>query len=133
MMQKGKTPPLNAIPCCEPDEVTGHHPHWVKCDRNLKADRYFFEAYDSMQPWKLKDGTYELVGIKVNGNPEKIHGHTLIKHGSISFTNGEKVYILKSAENLKMFLSKKDIEGIVFHHPDGRMCKIRKKDFGFVR
>lgn len=26
-----------------------------------------------------------------------------------------------------------DGEGIVFHHPDGRMCKIRKSDFGIKR
>jgi hypothetical protein len=25
----------------------------------------------------------------------------------------------------------KDIEGIVWHHPDGRMVKIKKKDFGY--
>ena len=29
--KKGKTPPPNAIPCCEPDPVTGHHPHWIPC------------------------------------------------------------------------------------------------------
>jgi len=22
------------IPCCEPDSITGHHPHWLLCDRN---------------------------------------------------------------------------------------------------
>lgn len=34
-------------------------------------------------------------------------------------------------ESLKTFLGKIEIEGIVFHHPDGRMCKIRRSDFGF--
>ena len=26
--KKGKKPPAGAIPCCDPDPVTGHHPHW---------------------------------------------------------------------------------------------------------
>jgi len=34
-------------------------------------------------------------------------------------------------ESLKEYLEKVDIEGIVFHHKsDGRMCKLRKTDFG---
>jgi hypothetical protein len=36
-------------------------------------------------------------------------------------------------ENLKTYLEVVDIEGIVFHHPDGRMCKLRKSDFGIKR
>ena len=41
-----------------------------------------------------------------------------------------------SFEYLKEYLSnpKNDIEGIVFHHrSDGRMCKLRKSDFGIKR
>ena len=26
--KKGKTPPPGAIPCCDPDPVTGHWRHW---------------------------------------------------------------------------------------------------------
>lgn len=32
--KNGKTPPTGAIPCCEPDPITGHWPHWVKVDWN---------------------------------------------------------------------------------------------------
>ena len=28
--KKGRVAPEGAIPCCEPDPVTGHWPHWVK-------------------------------------------------------------------------------------------------------
>ena len=31
--KKGKSPPEGAIPCDEPDPVTGHWPHWVKVDK----------------------------------------------------------------------------------------------------
>lgn len=130
--KKGKKPPEGAIPCCEPDEITGHHPHWVRCDRNNSNDKFHFEAFDSQE--NLKDGTYELIGKKVQGNAEGVYGcHKLIKHGEYVYCDNDKDYILRNVENLKNFLRLNDIEGIVFHHPDGRMCKIRKKDFGYVR
>lgn len=34
---------------------------------------------------------------------------------------------------LRSYLANKDIEGIVWHHPDGRMVKIKGKDFGLKR
>jgi hypothetical protein len=39
----------------------------------------------------------------------------------------------RSFEALKKYLELNDMEGIVFHHPDGRMAKIRKTDFGIKR
>lgn len=148
-VKKGKQVPENAIPCQEPDSVTGHWPHWVLCDLDNPADKYHFEGLQLMgslmkvvtgefDPKKM-DGTYELCGPKVQGNPEKFKEHVLIYHGSeeveINFKLGWNV--------LRSFLSHSDpedadyvqfnIEGIVFHHPDGRMCKLRKSDYGFKR
>jgi len=31
---------------------------------------------------------------------------------------------------LRAFLTMSRIEGIVFHHPDGRMAKIKRRDYG---
>lgn len=140
-VKNGKSVPLGAIPCQEPDSITGHHPHWVKCNR--KDDKYPFEAFDKLKEYYSSeafsdrndlnqlDGTYELCGEKVQGNPEKVKGHALIKHG-------QEVLDLKdfSFESIKLYLSNpfNDIEGIVFHEINGdRMCKIRKTDFGFIR
>lgn len=125
----GRQVPEGAIPCQEADEITGHHPHWLKCDRSKADDKYFFEGFDNLE--NKEDGTYELCGKKVQGNPEKIEGHLLIKHGC-------EILKLPSLEfeELKMFLSNpvNDIEGIVFHHiSDSRMCKLRKSDFGVFR
>lgn len=126
-VKKGRQAPENAIPCQEPDAITGHHPHWVKCNRNDSSDKHHFEAFDKLI--EKTDGTYELIGPKIQGNPEKLtenclvlHGSTVIDLPSISF------------EMIKEFLANEDIEGIVFHEIDGdRMCKIRKKDFGMKR
>ena len=129
-VKHGKTVPQNAIPCQEPDLITGHWPHWVKCDRNKPEDKYFFEAHDRLMLWPA-EGTYELIGEKVQGNPEKIEGHRLVKHG---FTTYEIPMSKINFEGLKEFLTVTDIEGIVFHHKsDGRMCKLRKSDFGIKR
>lgn len=128
--KKGKKAPEGAIPCQEPDEKSGHHPHWVMCDRNNPQDKYFFLAYDNQKD-NLVDGTYELCGEKINGNKEHIVGYKLIKHGSEILDMRDFSY-----DNIKNVLELVDIEGIVFHdnpNMDGRMCKIRKKDFGIKR
>lgn len=125
--KKGRTLPPNAIPCQEADKITGHHPHWVKCDRNDNYNKWHFVAFEALE--NKVDGTYELCGEKVQRNPEKIEGHQLIKHGCevLDITDF-------SFDGLRSFLEVSDIEGIVFHHlTDGRMCKIRKGDFGIRR
>lgn len=129
----GRIAPEGAIPCQEPDEITGHWPHWVKCDRNKPEDQYFFDAVVILggREHRNFDGTYELVGPKVQGNPEGLKNHALIPH------DFEPLDITDfSFESLRSYLSnpENDIEGIVFHHKkDGRMCKIRKSDFGVKR
>lgn len=130
--KKGKTAPDGAIPCQEADLITGHHPHWVACDIDKKEDQYFWEGYTALaELGRVEDGTYELIGEKIQGNPENIKGHLLVKHG-------KNILSLESLdfEFIKSFLSnpENDMEGIVFHHTaDNRMCKIRKSDFGVRR
>ena len=119
--------PEGAIPCQAADPKSGHHPHWVKCDRNNPSDKWHFKAFDILDD--KVDGTYELCGKKVQGNPENIDGHQLIKHGSVVLEISDL-----SFEGLYQYLQKEDIEGIVFHHKeDDRMCKIRKTDYGIKR
>lgn len=126
-VKKGKQVPDGAIPCQDPDSITGHWPHWVKCEQNDSGSKWHMMAFHG----QLADGTYELCGEKVQGNPEKIVGHELIRHASIVLH--DLVYPL-SFEGIRIYLESHDIEGIVFHHHnDGRMCKIRKSDFGIVR
>lgn len=136
-VKKGREVPAGAIPCQEPDQITGHWPHWVLCQRDNPADKFHFEAFDNLDA--KEDGTYELCGPKVQGNPEKYDRHRLIRHGKVEVLINFKLGWVV----LKAFLSQSDpvgseyvqfnIEGIVFHHPDGRMCKLRKSDFGIKR
>lgn len=88
-------------------------------------DKYHREAFHSY----LSNGTYELVGPKVQGNPENYPEHTLVKHDTLSIEEA----IPRNFNRLSAWLLDKDWEGIVFHHPDGRMGKIKKRDFGMKR
>lgn len=124
-VKKGKSVPDGAIPCQEPDEITGHWPHWVKCDRNNPGDKYHWEAFDRFGNYD--DGTYELCGPKINGGKENLPEHYLIKHGS------DTLAVDRTFSEIDRYLIYNNIEGIVFHHPDGRMAKIRKSDFGIKR
>lgn len=126
-VKKGKKVPDWAIPCQDPDPITWHRPHRVKCDRSNPEDKRHYEWYDNLED--KKDWTYELCGERIQWNPEKIEWHKLIKHGMTILDVSDF-----SFEWLKKYLSENDIEWIVFYlASDGRMCKIRKKDFGIVR
>ncbi len=126
-LKKGRTLPPNSIPCQEADAITGHHPHWTKCERSDNSTKWHFVAFDALKD--KADGTYELCGEKIQRNPEKMEGHKLIPHGSEILDINDFSY-----DSLKLYLSEKNIEGIVFHHKDdSRMCKIRKSDFGIKR
>lgn len=112
---------------------------YVSCDRSNAADRWAFEAFDaacSTAPGPLvippRDGIYELLGPKIQGNPHGYRGHVL----ELVVPPGQMVQSLelgpsdRSFGGLREWLSRSPFEGIVFHHPDGRMAKIKRRDFG---
>lgn len=120
----GKKPPEGAIPCCEPDPITGHWPHWVKVDFDNPADKWFVAAFNNTdQP--LEDGTYEAIGMHFQGNPYRLEWDTLVKHGE------EETDIDRTFEGIKEYLEKFEIEGIVFWKDEEPQCKIKRSDFGF--
>lgn len=112
------------------DQNTGKSFGWVPCDAGAPEDKYHIEAYADLcsKDYQI-DGTYELVGPKIQGNPENYGKHVLIKHSEIP----EIPDVPRDFRQLSNFLRLFDIEGIVFHHPDGRMAKIKKRDFGLKR
>jgi hypothetical protein len=131
--KKGKTPPPNFEPAQEPDPITGHWPGWLPVGDGPE-DKWHREAFakgvdDIGQP--LEDATYELVGPKVQGNPYKLTGHLLIRHVYNPKALDAMGYAPRTFEALRAFFELQVIEGIVWHHPDGRMVKIKRRDFGF--
>ncbi len=115
-----KTAPHGFEPCeALPDTKTGHWPGWLPVGDGPE-DRWFREAWQSKD---FIDGTYELVGPKVQANRYDLDHHELWRHGSLT------VDIERSFEAIHDWLKTHYHEGLVFHHPDGRMAKIRRKDF----
>lgn len=60
--------------------------------------------------------------------PEGFDHHVLLRHGEHYLPDAPR-----SFAELKKYLTERDIEGIVWHHADGRMVKIKAKDFGIKR
>lgn len=91
-------------------------------------DKWHLEAFAPFSV-PLPDGTYELIGPKVRGNPERIPAHWLCAHDQTPIHKDAP----RSFSALREWLIGKDIEGIVWHHPDGRMAKIKLRDLGLRR
>jgi len=124
-IKKGKSQPEN-FELADYDEITGKTVGWVPVKNNNNDDKWHIEAFgDGNWP----DGTYELCGPKIQGNPEGFEKHILIPHSEATqYNNVERTF-----DGIRIFLEKLDIEGLVFHHPDGRMAKIKKRDYELLR
>lgn len=128
----GKTPPEGFMAAQEPDPVTGHWPGWLLVGDD-PGDRWHREA---MEHWlasglPIEDGTYELLGPKIQGNPENWPRHGLVNHRGVGRVLDPQPP--RDYAGIRAYLDGRDIEGIVWHHPDGRMVKIKGKDFGLKR
>ena len=126
--KNGKKPPEGAISCCDPDPVTGHWPHWVKCDPNNPADKWFIQAFENVKKNEcradLYGGTFEAVGPHFQGNPYHFEEDKLIKHGI------HVVEVERTFEGIKKYLENHSQEGIVFWKDGEPKCKIKRTDFG---
>lgn len=123
--KKGKKPPVGAIPCCDPDPVTGHWPHWIEV-RDWPADKWFVEAFNNSRKagFSWEKGTYEAIGPHFQGNPYNLINDILVKHGT------EVVEIKRDFESISNFLNDNLIEGLVFWLDGEPVCKIKRTDFG---
>lgn len=145
-IKPGGKPPANFEPANEVDDVTGKQQGWVPVGDGPE-DAHHREGFEWLKKWEptFVDGTYELVGPKVQGNPEGYESHLLILHGKQTFApwdasrmDGGGTWMTSMSkvptfDSIRDFLAQHDIEGLVWHHPDGRMVKIKGKDFGIKR
>ena len=91
-------------------------------------DKWHREAWGREESWP--EGTYELFGPKIQGNPYNTRVHRLLLHGQATLE--QYLEELCSFQGVQDWLGDHiSYEGIVWHHPDGRMVKIKRRDFGF--
>jgi hypothetical protein len=121
-------------------QKTTPQPDWIHCGCTTERGKHIYwipvgsKDYYHQIAWGwargyLEDGTYELVGPEVQGNPHDLTHNELINHNSLSFILLPRRYI-SCFDSIKRYLERSPYEGIVWHHPDGRMAKITKAKFG---
>lgn len=126
--KEGRRPKDGWIPAQpEPDE-NGNWPGWVLIDPKNPADKWHLDAlaHYVADGIVLSEGTYELVGPKINKNPYSLDKHELWRHGADELPSFPRDFL-----NMRAWLEQIPIEGVVWHHEDGRMAKLKRRDFGF--
>lgn len=135
-LKPGKQEPDGFIPAQDPDPITGKQPGWVPVQTESKADRWHIEALGRMP--LVVDGTYELVGPKVQGNPHGCDFHFLERHGrDFLFQDVKRTKRERTFESVRQMLEDvTEFEGVVFwrdiNDPDCDKCKIKRRDFGLA-
>jgi|SRR5882672_445284 len=125
-LRPGGAPP-SGFEYVDADPETGKSVGWVPVGDG-PDDRWHREALAN-EGYLLIDGTYELLGPKVQGNVEGRTQPVLQAHNlARTFPTAPRDF-----DGLRDWLAGQDIEGLVFHHPDGRMAKIKLRDFGLKR
>lgn len=132
----GRTPPADFMPA-QPaaDAVSGHWPGWVPARGPDSARIIEGVAWGKRELFgggEVPDGTYEVcgptIGTRHGANPERLTEHILVAHGKDLLHDCPRSFAA-----LRDYLNLHVIEGIVWHHPDGRMAKIKASDFGIKR
>jgi hypothetical protein len=138
-VKPGRNVPPGFVPVAH-DEVTGKTVGWEPAEQSplaalLEQSRRDAPAGGHDGPADGRDGpadeslltpgTYELIGPKVNGNPEGVDSHRLRRHADAERLPDAP----RDFDALAAYLADFDGEGIVWHHPDGRMAKLKRRDF----
>jgi hypothetical protein len=126
-VKPGKAAPTGYRPV-ETDAATGKTVGWEPIEQSAYAKVFARMMSPSSTPFMDRDdldaGTYELIGPKINGNPEGVKHHELRKHAEAERLDAPRDY-----DGLAAFLAAFPGEGIVWHHSDGRMAKLKRRDF----
>lgn len=111
---------------------------YVDADEHSKEDKWILEAMKATDVSGWPDGEHsaEALGPSIQGNVLGLEARRCVP---FNLEIPEYENVPRTFDALKRFLEKLEskyspghlAEGIVFHHPDGRRAKIKRKDFGF--
>lgn len=109
---------------------------YVDADEYGKEDKWILEAARNtdVSEWPDDEHPCEALGPKIQGNPLGLEKHVCLPFNTKAPTYSEAP---RNYQDLRDFLGRLEslyspghlAEGIVFHHPDGRRAKIKRKDF----
>ena len=109
---------------------------YVDADEYGNEDKWIYEAMLStdLSGWPNGEHSAEALGPNIQGNPLGLEKHVCVPF-NIEIPSFEGID--RSFDGLRVALTELEshyspshlAEGIVFHHPDGRRAKIKRKDF----
>lgn len=132
-IKPGKQTPPNYVPV-HYDEVTGKTQGWEPIEQSPFAKFHklalMTDPYAGSHNGQLLPGTYELVGPKIQGNEDGFDDYYLLPHASAPVVPDLDLKL--SPETVVKIIRKIHLvanwEGVVWHHPDGRMAKLKARD-----
>ena len=129
-VKPGKTPPPGWQQV-DHDEVTGKRVGWEPIEQSGFV-KFWREAIQIPLHYgePLEPGTYELIGPKINGNPDGGNMHRLISHATRTLRlTAYEIGNRTSPADLVGVARRYGWEGIVWHNPDGRRAKLKVRDY----
>mgnify|MGYP001599045113 FL=1 len=113
-------------------KAAGVEPGYVEANRGDPSDQHLFAAADAtdVSGWPSGGMSCEALGPKIQGGVESPVPSLypfLFQPVVLEWPVGVAV----TFETIRGWLQIHDMEGIVWHHPAGRMAKIKRRDFGF--
>lgn len=114
------------------EKAQGAEPGYVEAHREDPADKHIWAAVDATDFHDWPDGQHscEALGPKIQGGVES-YVPMLYRFGlEATAIDDATIQTSPSFDALRDYLSEGSIEGIVFHAVDGRMAKIKARDFG---
>lgn len=131
-VKKGKNAPAG-FRLAEVDPITGHA-FGVEPVEQSGFYKMFQEAVEPFYT-PLTPGTFELVGPKINGNPENMPSHILLRHGAETAVEIPDMRNVRPEDAFDLLheiftdFKERGIEGVVWHGADNKRAKLRVKDF----
>lgn len=110
------------------EKAQGAEPGYVPASEADPSDKHIFAAVKGADLTGLPDGAHscEAIGPKIQGGAEsQVPTVYFFRNGPQRLSDFTRTY-----EGIRDFLAANVLEGVVWHHPDGRMAKIKRRDFG---
>lgn len=114
------------------EKAAGAEPGYVVASRSDPADQHIFAAVDAtdFDEWPAGAWSCEALGPKIQGGVDGLPP-TLLAFSLPDFARFNRVGDAPRAfDDFAAFFTSTEWEGLVFHRKDGRMAKIKRRDFG---
>jgi hypothetical protein len=118
-VRPGEELPPGFVPL-ETDHESGRTVGWEPAAQAPFVHSLLLAIMNTQDP---QPGTYELIGPRINRNPEHAERHTLVRHEDAETLDAPRTY-----EALRQWLPRQSYVGVVWHHPDGRYAKLQRRD-----